>query len=399
MKKQFYNLLCAFGISTIFTIIPASGNAQCLCEGGLTPDSVVHNQYYDSITSVNTSLSFPQFNPATGMLVCFNLESTVTTVLEFDLFNKESFPDDYTFESFRRSRFAGPDGFFTNINSPTKEYGPYSLGPIDPGGSGDEIHIGPDTVFNARFSSINRPGSAGYIGNGTFSFDYLNTSTTTLLDGSSNYDLFVRGYTRLNVRLVYYWCPTLLLASAVKNFAAVKKDKNIRLNWLVDNKDNHGSYEIEISYDGRQFTGLGPSAAHAGENSPSAAYQYQFNAGQVTARQLYFRVKHTNASGKVTYSVIRMVNLEENASGNMDIYPNPVIRKVGMQFDRELTGSYKIQLINQVGQVVYNRLMRLNNQSNVQVDLANVPAPGVYYLQVVSAESKEIYNKRVLIQR
>jgi hypothetical protein len=398
MKKQFYNLLCAFGISST-CIIPASGNAQCLCEGGLTPDSVVHNLYFDSITSVNTTINFPQFNPATGMLVCLNLQSTVTTVLEFDLFNKEAFPDDYTFESFRRSRFSGPDGFFSNNNSPTKEYGPFNLGPIDPGGSADEVHIGPDTVFNAKFSSIDRPGSAGFIGNGTVAFDYLNTSTTTLLDGSSNYDLFVRGYTRMSVRMVYYWCPTLLLTSTIKNFGAVKKDGAIRLNWQVNHKDNYGSYEIEISYNGRQFTGLGPAAAQVNDNSLATASQHQFSTSQVTVRNLYFRIKHTDASGKVTYSVIRMVNLEENGSGNMDVFPNPVVRRVGMQFDRELNGPYMIQLVNQVGQIVYSRQVRLNNQSNVQVDLLQKPAPGIYYLQVASAETREIYNKRILIQR
>jgi hypothetical protein len=398
MKKQFYTLLCAFGISSIYTIIPSAGNAQCLCDGGVTPDSVVQNQYHDSITSVNTTINFAQFDPSIGTLVCFNLQSTVTTVLEFDLFNKENFADDYLFESFRRSRFAGPDGFFSNINSPTKDYGPFNLGPIDPVGTGDEVHIGPDTVFSARFTSIDRTGSAGYIGNGTLSFDYLNTSTTTLLDGSSNYDLFVRGYTRMNLRLAYYWCPTLLLASHIKHFTAVKKDNTIQINWQVEQKDNSGTYEIEMSYNGRQFISLGQSAAQLTDNL-AAVYQYQYDAAQVTAQQLFFRVKHTDASGKVTRTAVRIVSMQQHTGGNMDIYPNPVVRKAGLQFDRELKGPFTIQLINLAGQVVYNRLVRLNNQSAIQVDLPNPPPPGIYYLQVTSNETRQAYGKKLLIQR
>src|SRR5262249_14158428 len=157
----------------------------------VTPDSVVQVLNFDSITSVNTTITFSRFNPSIGTLQCFRLSSVITTVLDFDLYNKEAFPDTYLFESFRRSRFAGPDGFSQNNTSPTKEYGPFDLEGFDPFGTLDEIHIGPDTVFNGLYTEKYYGGGGNYIGAGNVNFDYLNTSTTTLLDGSSNYDLFV----------------------------------------------------------------------------------------------------------------------------------------------------------------------------------------------------------------
>src|SRR5688572_23726904 len=86
------------------TIIPQKGIGQCSCEGGATPDSVVQVLNFDSITSVNTTITFARFNPTIGTLQCFKLSSRITTVLEFDIYNKENFPDTYLFESFRRSR-------------------------------------------------------------------------------------------------------------------------------------------------------------------------------------------------------------------------------------------------------------------------------------------------------
>jgi hypothetical protein len=91
--------------------------------------------------------------------------------------------------------------------------------------------------------------------------------------------------------------------------------------------------------------------------------------------------------------------MQQHTGGNMDIYPNPVVRKAGLQFDRELKGPFTIQLINLAGQVVYNRLVRLNNQSAIQVDLPNPPPPGIYYLQVTSNETRQAYGKKLLIQR
>ncbi len=225
--------------------IPLATKAQCLCEGGVAPDSVVQDRYYDSITSITSAITFDRFNPAIGVLTCAQLSSYVTTVLNFDLMNKEAFTEVYELESFRRSRFTGPYSFNSNSTSPFKSYGPYTLGPIDPGGTADEVHVGPDTVFNNKYSVNNFVGGGDYIGSGTVSFDYLNTSTTSLIDGSSNHDLVVRGYTRLSAKLVYFWCPSAVLSTNIKNFTAVKSNKNIDLAWIVSNNQTSQTYEIQ----------------------------------------------------------------------------------------------------------------------------------------------------------
>jgi Secretion system C-terminal sorting domain len=377
--------------------LPQKSTAQCLCEGGLIPDSVVQAQYFDSITSINTSINFAQFTASVGTLSCMKLSSVVTTVLNFDLFNKEAFPDTYLFESFRRSRFSGPTSFTTTVSSPTVEYGPYDLAGIDPMSSLDEVHVGPDTVFNAEYNEKYHAGAAAYIGSGNVTFDYLNTSTTTLLDGSSNYDLFVRGYTRLNVQLVYYYCPAAILASNIKNFSAVKKDKSIQLNWLVDNEEATNTYEILISKDGRVYTSIGRAANGQISEGNIAAYTHQVGVSQVTGK-LYFRIKQTNVTGKALFSPIRIVSLDENGGGTFGIYPNPVVRNVTLQFDRELKGNYKVEMVNLLGQSVYSRIMYLNGQPVIQVQLDNQPAPGVYYVRVKSTETGQLFTNKLVIQ-
>ncbi len=393
-----YLLKSAIAFTMLVAVhIPQKGIGQCLCEEGATPDSVVQVLNFDSITAVNTSITFSQFNPSIGTLQCFKLSSTITTVLEFDLYNRENFPDTYLFESFRRSRFSGPGGFSQTNNSPTKDYGPYDLGPVDPVGTLDEVHVGPDTVFNGFYSERYSAGSGAYIGTGNISFDYVNTSTTTLLDGSSNYNLEVRGYTRMSARLVYYWCPTIILAANIKNFAAVKDNNRVNLSWLVENEEAGNTYEIQVSHNGRQFQPI--NKFRSGEvHEGAAAYQYQYQHGQAINGKIFFRLKHTNADGKSTYSAIRFVDAAaEGRPGTVTVYPNPVKGQVSMQFGKVLNGNYKIELVNLTGQVVYQRMHRMNNTNSIQFDMPGTPA-GIYYLRARNTQGNEIYTSKLTVQ-
>jgi hypothetical protein len=395
---KLYLLKTATVISFLVAItIPKKGIGQCLCEGGVTPDSVVQVLNFDSITSVNTTITFNRFNPTIGTLQCFKLASNITTVLEFDLYNKENFPDTYLFESFRRSRFSGPDGFFVNNNSPTKDYGPYDLEAVDPTGTLDEVHIGPDTVFNAFYRETYSAGTGSYIGAGTVSFDYLNTSTTTLLDGSSNYDLFVRGYTRMQTRMVYYWCPTIILAANIKSFAAVKDNNRVNLSWMIENEEANNNYELQMSQNGRQFRPIGKFKSKDAPEA-SSAYQYQYLPEQAINGKMYFRLKQTNAAGKTTYSVVRFVDASQvSKPGGATVYPNPVRGQVSVQFGKVLNGNYKVELISLTGQAVYQKVHRMNNTNSILFDIPGTPA-GIYYLRASSTGGNETFTSKLTVQ-
>lgn len=378
--------------------LPQSIKAQCSCSLGATPDSIVQSQYFDSITSVNTSVVFNQFDPSIGMLTCFKLTSNVTTVLNFDLTNKEGFMDRYEFESFRRSRFTGPNGFSKSVNSPAKNYGPYDLEAYDPVGTDDEVHVGPDTVFNNKRDSSYHSGGGGYLGTGTVTFDYLNTSTTTLLDGSSNYDLFVRGYTRMNVKLVYYYCPASLLATNIRNFVALKANGNVNLSWMVDNEENGNTYDVLLSYDGQQYASISTqTASHQMGNSTK--YLHSFTPGQAGSGKVYLRIRKTDASGKLSYSSIRTINLDKNSPAGFIVYPNPVVNRVAFQFDSNLSGNYRVEFSNQVGQVVHAESFQLKNQNYIQFNLKNSTAPGIYYIRIRDDKNTETYTGKVMIKR
>lgn len=86
------------------------------------------------------------------------------------------------------------------------------------------------------------------------------------------------------------------------------------------------SYEMEFSQDGINFKNIGQTDPGdiAGATSQ---HQFQYQPGTTGSGKLYFRIKQVDAQGKVTYSPIRTVNMNENATAGFIVYPNPVSKK------------------------------------------------------------------------
>src|SRR5664279_5491177 len=299
--KKFYILFTFLAILTW----DQKTKAQCTCSGGTTPDSLVYDQYFDSIVTTNTIISFPQFDPAMGILTCFKLSDTVSTVVSYNLENDLPDTTIYNFETFRRSQFTGPGSFFTSITSTPKDFGPYTLSPKD--SVGDNIDIGPDTVFNKRASQKYGPSNAAFYGTGTVDFNYLNTSTFTILTGSDNAIFTLKAYTRLNVTLVYYWCPSMVLETHLTSFTASLLDNNVLLQWKVNGQEPADKYEIEMSGDGKEFKNLGEGiSATSGSLS---SYKLLYTPDKNFTGNLLFRIKRTDKDGKILYSEIRTVSI------------------------------------------------------------------------------------------
>jgi Secretion system C-terminal sorting domain len=350
-----------------------------MCSGGIVPDSIAYEQYFDSIISTNTTISFPQFDPAVGVLSCIKLSDTVTTVVSYNLANDLTDSEDYIFETFRRSIFNGPGGFFSSITSPPEDYGPYTLAPSD--SVGDNVDIGPDTVFNQRVYQHYGSANAAFYGTGTVDFNYLNTSTFTILTGSDNAIFTLRAYTRLNATLVYYWCPFIVLATHISNFHISRSNDNVSIQWQVENYDPGDKYEVEMSNDGKVFKNLGKG--NPAISGSLANYNVPFDITPGFTGKLFFRIKQTNYSNKISYSEIRTIVLNKTATAtSYSVYPNPSVTGINIEFAKNTGGNYQVKLINSTGQAVFEKMYAVNHHGFINIEWSKKPVPGIYYLKV-----------------
>lgn len=387
--KNFYTLVTFFTVSLFLQ----KSSAQCTCSDGSTPDSLSYSQYFDSIVTTNTTISFPQFNPAIGTLTCFKLSDTVSTVVSYNLQNNLPDTTIYNFETFRRSQFTGPGSFFTSVTSTPKDFGPYILSPMD--SAGDNVDIGPDTVFNKRVSTKYGTSNPAFYGTGTVDFNYLNTSTFTILTGSDNAIFILRAYTRLNVTLVYYWCPATVLETHLTNFTASLLNNNILLQWKVNGQDPGDKYEIEVSTDGKEFKNLGEGIF---ETSGSlASYNLLYTPDKNFTGNLLFRIKRTDKDEKIFYSEIRTASINNQNNTSYSLYPNPSITGIHIQFSNNAGGDYEVELINSYGQSNFRKRYSFNKSGALNIEWPNKPAAGIYFLKVTDLKNNTQQVERLKI--
>ncbi|HTE27597.1 choice-of-anchor E domain-containing protein [Flavitalea sp.] len=391
------NLLITLSLTACLAgiISPLASKAQCLCDGGIPPTEVKHLFTLDTTDAASATIIFPKFNPTIGTLTCVQFSDTISLVSTTHVTNTASFPVTFKFLMSATNEYTGP-GFSVNETA-TRVYGPTTLGRHD---SADKAVYGPDTLFENSSHQSNTSDVTGYFGGtGDVSFDYTVNGGLLTTQGGMNADYQIISRYWGNFGLTYYWCPTIVMSTNIKNFTAVKSNKNVNLTWIVGNNLTSNTYEIQVSKNGREFFGTGSTQTSSASSGASAKYAYQYNPNQAVTGQLYFRIKQTDANGKISYSTVKALNMDHNTASTFSAYPNPVVNKVSLQFDANLDGDFNIDVTNQVGQVVISRPMRLKNTNLIDLNLGKVNAPGLYYVRVKDASTGQVFTNKILINR
>lgn len=390
MKKQLYTLL--FILGSCFAA-SEKANAQCPCTNGDAPDSLVYTFNLPPTSDFSSPITFPKFNPTTGTLNCISLVANITAVANLGIRNRDSLQRDYEFLYTQAISFSGPGGLSANANA-MQTYGPSTLEPY--GQPGDSVHYGPDTPFLNRKLSRTISNTSAYLGTGNVTLNFNNTGSTLLLQGSNNYQATITTFAWGEFRLVYYWCRTSVLASGMKGFTAVKKDKHILLQWIYENEPAGIIYDIELSRDGQHFTSIARKGAQtASQGVVKHDHQY---VPRPDDKELYFRIKATRPSGGQQYSAIRSIIADKNEATNYSISPNPVKKQASIAFARPQNGEFAVEIINSIGQPIYRKVHALSNQTLLQVYLPQQQAPGAYYLRINNLKTNEQLVQKILLQ-
>ena len=393
--KNYLHTLPYFLIFLVLAYIPPKIYGQCLCSGGDPATALTYHVRLDTTDAPSSTISFPKFNPSLGILACVNFKDTLSLISTSEVINTASVPVSYRFLLSVTNDVAGP---FIGLNeSATRNYGPTLLGQA--GDPTDRTIYGPDTLFKYSTHSTSPSGVAPYLGSsGNVNFVYTVNGGLISTQGGINYTYQIVSKYWGGFSLTYYWCPNLVLATNIKNFSAYKKDNAVLLKWITDNNTQGTNYRVEFSTDGNNFIGVG-QLDPKDLTGASTQHEFQYAPGNSTSGKIYFRIKQIDAQGKVTYSPVRTVNLNDNEAAGFVVYPNPVDRKVSMQFDRSLSGNFLVEVTNLSGQVMYNRNIRLANSNNIQFEMSNPPPSGIYYLKLTDTKTRLSFSHKLIIRR
>jgi hypothetical protein len=397
MKQCYTRVIISLAFVILVLYVPNITQAQCMCADG-TPAQTEQHTFSTNFSSNSTTVfKIPQFDATVGTLVCVDAKVYLTSILRMRLENDEAFNIDYTIKYQRKDTFSGPGVVPDVVGSKNKNYGPYSLAGSDgdPFAGPDFVSIGPDTIYNLKLYEATTTNVVPYLGTDSVDFVYK-SAVSTFAIGSDVYALAVTSTNRVDFVMSYNYCEMGLLALNLKDFQASLDDNEIRVSWRTANEIKNNNYEIQVSENGKQFFAIGSKKSVT--DGASAEYHYKYHLDKSPAGKLYVRIKQVGGK-RTTYSQVKALFMGTNTLPALNIYPNPVVRNINLEFDEPLSGDYSIELTNQVGQVVLQKRVRMNNSMKVEVEVDTPPPPGIYYLRARRTGYPKVYAGKLLFRR
>jgi hypothetical protein len=191
----------------------------------------------------------------------------------------------------------------------------------------------------------------------------LNLFDTTRFNFVINTDVASQATNRFRI----IFGKSSILAVQFLSLKAYPNNKNIIVEWKVENELNIKKYEVERSTDGSSFTMLNSVNAR-GNNL--AALNYNYIDSGTEARDVFYRVKSIALDGSVQYSQVVKVS-SEKSKAKFSVYPNPITSNtIHLKFLNQPAGLYTVQISNNTGQLVFEKAIDHkggNNTKNIEL--------------------------------
>lgn len=237
--------------------------------------------------------------------------------------------------------------------------------------------------WQLNIENMDHPGLNGY-----FEDHYIKTSTALDLNGTNVIDFTVNSAPASYAadRFAITFSQPKVLAMTFANVRAYLKNADIKVDWNVENETGMKQYEVEKSLDGNSFSNVNTVIA---KNANSSAYTWtDMNA---PTGYNYYRIKSINTAGKIEYSKIVKVFVEQHRS-EISVYPNPIVNGIiNLQLSNQLAGTYGVRLLNGIGQVIVAKQVEHAAGSSIEkIKIGKNAAHGIYQLEITKPGGDKI---------
>ncbi|HYV91793.1 MAG TPA: T9SS type A sorting domain-containing protein [Chitinophagales bacterium] len=180
---------------------------------------------------------------------------------------------------------------------------------------------------------------------------------------------------------------SMLPIELVQFNATVADENRVELSWQTGSEMNNDYFTIERSSDAVQFESI--AELNAAGNSLHLL-SYAFVDANPLAGNSYYRLKQTDLDGSVSYSDVRMVEMNTPET-TVTIFPNPATMNVSIQFP--LTISHDFSLFNVAGQ--RENIRYYSDDDKIILDISHLSA-GTYFLQFENGSKMEM--RKIIVQ-
>ena len=185
------------------------------------------------------------------------------------------------------------------------------------------------------------------------------------------------------------------------NFDAVALDNStVRLKWVTRNETSNDHFEIERSFDQQDFQMIGITFSAGGHSTAAQSYSFSDDSKALSGHQLvFYRLKKIDFDGDSMYSPVKLVRLNTGFSSNyklVQVYPNPYMDKIKMNFNCDKSSTAVVRMINSKGQVIISQQTSIvQGKNDIQLTDLSSQLPGLYIIEVV-INGKVLFTQKVM---
>lgn len=167
--------------------------------------------------------------------------------------------------------------------------------------------------------------------------------------------------------------------------AYVINNTSANITWVTENEVNNDHFEIERSFDQKSFSTIALVFGEEGNTSASRKYSFMDKAKDLSSHKIvYYRLKQIDIDGQVTYSAVKLVRFSSSTETLVQVYPNPYMEKINVNFNSVQTGYAELRMINAKGQVVATKKTTLSKgYNNLELTDLSSQAKGLYVVEVI----------------
>jgi hypothetical protein len=159
----------------------------------------------------------------------------------------------------------------------------------------------------------------------------------------------------------------------------MNKNNKVTLNWTVADNEIANNFEIERSFNGRDFTTVG--VVFASEKMGTENYMfYETTSG---TDKVMYRLKMTDNNHKVDYSRVLIFQLKSTISNNIKIIGNPVNDKLTFSYTSPATQIVDVKIYDISGKVLLkNKVNSMEGSNVISLPLSSTFKVGMYVVEV-----------------
>jgi Secretion system C-terminal sorting domain len=171
-----------------------------------------------------------------------------------------------------------------------------------------------------------------------------------------------------------------MLPVTYRAFDAMLISNAVNVSWITENESGNDHFEVERSFDQKNFSTLGIVMDAQNNTGSSRRYSFKDAAPGLTSHTvIYYRLKQVDADGKFTYSTVKAVRTNAVSKAFIKVSPNPYMDRLNINFVSDAAGTADIRLINATGNLVKVVSSAISKgYNNVQLQNLSAQTAGMY---------------------